>query len=498
MQKPPNDICRRPRVLFVVFDNFKTERLGVQILSSIAGEEGWDRNLIRTAEAEPEILIPKILKWKPAIVAYSGMTFEQYDLQSFNRRLKNTGLDFIAVFGGHHYTFHPEEIETDSAIDVLCRGEGEIPFRMLLRAVASSRDFSDIPNLLVRKNSRIRVNPIGPPAVDLDSIPFPDRDLVPLDPGGQVFGNSLSVLFGRGCPNRCTYCFNSAWNRLYRGQRIIRHRSVDNLLQELKDLKDRFSPSFIYFHDDDIALIPRSMLLEFARRYKSEIGIDFLAQFRAENLDEELIVTLKEAGMKVASIGVECGNRTVADTVLKRGRVSPGAIQKAFALLNRHGVRNYSQNMLCLPVENPMKVDLETIKFNIGLKPTWSSFTILLPLPGTEIHAWAIEKGFLLPNALEHPERLPSVFTRTVLDYHDPALVRRLTNLHKLASLTVKFPFIYPLLPILIRLPLGRFYQLMHFAWYGYWNTVGLFGTKLSPALIFAGLREIRRYRKKF
>jgi len=498
MASSANKTNSEHRVLFVVFDTFKTERLGIQILSAIAEEECWERQLLCTSSTDPEELVERVLAWKPRLVAYSGMTFEQYDLQEFNRRLKQSGLEFISIFGGHHYTFHPEEIELDPAIDILCRGEGEHPFRSLLQALTTGRDYSGIPGLLVRKGPEIISSPIGAPEANLDNIPFPDRNLIPLEPGGQVFGNSLSILFGRGCPNRCTYCFNSAWNRLYRGNRVIRHRSVDNLIEELKEIKARHNPSFIYFHDDDISLIPRQILSEFSQRYKNEIGIDFLAQFRAENIDEELIVLLKDAGMKVASIGVECGNAAISEEILKRGRVSQEDIQRAFALLNQHNIRNYSQNMMCLPVDDPLKIDLETIRFNIKLHPTWSSFTILLPLPGTEIHSYAVKRGFLSPDAMDNLDKLPSVFTRSVFEYHDPSLVRKLTNLHKLASLAVKFPFLYHLLPLLIRLPLGQLYQLMHFAWYGYWNTVGLFRTKLTPRLIIQGLREVGRYRKKF
>jgi len=486
------------RVLFVVFDTFKTERLGVQILSALARNEGWERRLISLASATREKLIEEAASWKPDLVAYSAMTFEQYDLQAFNRRLKERLPDTVSIFGGPHYTFNPEEMERDEAIDIVCRGEGEIPFPILLRALREGADFRDLPKCWVRRSGEIFRNPVGEPVPDLDAIPFPDRELVPEEPGSRIFGNCLAVLFGRGCPNRCTYCFNARWNELHRGHRICRWRSAGNVLEELRELKEKRRPDFIYFHDDNMALIPRDVLAEFCRRYRAEIGIPFLAQFRAEMVTEDLVLEFKEAGMKVAAIGVECSDGAEAWSLLQRGKVTNEAVIKAFDIFNRHKILNFSQNMAAFPVRDPLKNDLETIKLNIRCRPTWASFTMLLPLPKTAIHEYAVKNGYLAADAFDNPERLPSVFTNTVLDYHDPALQRRVNNLHKLASVTVKFPFLLPLVKVLIRLPLTPLYQMLHFAWYGYWNSIGLFGSKPSPRLIFQGLKAIRQYRKKF
>ncbi len=498
MQETTNDMQKKPRVLFVVFDTFKTERLGIQILSAIAGERGWERKLISVSSLPLPRQIEAAAAWNPDLIAYSAMTFEQYDLQAFNRNLKKVLPDAISIFGGPHYTFNPEEMEHDEAIDIVCRGEGEIPFPILLQAIEEGSDYRSLPKCWVRLGGEIFRNPVGAPVPDLDRLPFPDRELIPEEPGSRIFGNCLAVLFGRGCPNRCTYCFNARWNKLHSGHRICRWRSADNVLRELRQLKERYNPDFIYFHDDNMALIPRSVLDEFCRRYREEIGIPFLAQFRAEMVTEDLVLELKKAGMKVAAIGVECSDEGEAWNLLKRGNVTNTAVKAAFDIFNRHKILNFSQNMAAFPVRDPLKNDLETIKLNIRCRPTWASFTMLLPLPKTEIHDYAVRNGYLAADAFDNPEKLPSVFTNTVLDYHNPNITRRVNNLHKLASITVKFPILLPLVKLLIRLPLTPLYQFLHFAWYGYWNSIGLFGSKPSTRLIVQGVKAIRQYRKKF
>lgn len=493
---PPSTLPRR--VLFVIFDHFQTERLGIQILSTIAREEEFERRLLILNQMEIGEAIREAREYQPGIVAYSAMTFEQYDLQEFNRRLKAGGWEFISIFGGHHYTFSPEEIHRDQAIDILCRGEGENAFRLLLRAVKENSDYRKIPNLLVRDGDRVIENPPAPLVENLDSIPFPDRRLLPvLEPGEQIYGRSVSVMFGRGCPNQCTYCYNSQWNRLYRGSKICRHRSLGNVLREIKEIVSQHRLDFIYFHDDNFALLPRELIAEFCRRYPEEIGLPFFAQFRAEFIDEELVVMLKQAGLFVTTVGVECGDEEVAGKILKRGKVTNRQIIRAFDLFNKHGLRSFSQNMACFPVPDPLETDLKTIRLNIRCRPTWASFAILIPIPHTEIWEYAIREGYLEEGAFDRPGKLPSVFTRSRLDYHDPKLADRLENLHKFASITVRFPFLLPLVRQLIKLPPNPLFQYLHFFWYGYWNTVGLFRTRLSIRLIVQGLKTIRRYRKK-
>ena len=94
------------RILFVISDNYKSERLGIQILSTIAQEEGFERDLLIINSIPVKDGLKKALDYQPQIIAYSGMTFEHIALQNLNKMLKQQGLKFISIFGGHHYTFN--------------------------------------------------------------------------------------------------------------------------------------------------------------------------------------------------------------------------------------------------------------------------------------------------------------------------------------------------------------------------------------------------------
>lgn len=486
------------KILFIIFDNYKTERLGIQILSSIAREEDYQRELLILNSVSLEAALEKARAFQPQIVAYSAMTFENFSLQKFNGSLKGSGLEFISVFGGHHYTFNPEEIYRDRNIDIICRGEGEEAFRRLIQAVRDGLEYHQIDKLWVRRGEEVIKNPTGALIEDLDFIPFPDRKLISFAEGEeQIFGKSRRVMFSRGCPHRCAYCFNVAWNKLFQGSRKVRCRSADNVLKEIKQLVAEHELDLINFDDDDFSLLPGQLIEEFSRRYKVEIAKPFFIQCRAESIDENLIAMLKDAGLAVISVGVECGDETVAREILQRGNVSNKVIIRAFELFHKYGLKSFSQNLFALPVENPLEVDLETIRLNIQCKPTWAQCSILVPFPKTPIFDYAVKGGYLDENVFSHPKSLPSVFTSTRFNYKNPRLSDRVNNLHKFSSIVIKFPFLLPVAKLLIRLPPNRIFQYLFFAWYGYWNTSGLWNTKISFKLIAGGIKAIRQYLRK-
>ena len=487
------------KILFVIFDDFKSERLGIQILSSIALEEGYHRELVIINEQPIKGGLKKARVYEPDIVAYSAMTYEHAQVLEFNRLLKQLGSKFISIFGGHHFTFNPEIIFEDDNVDIVCIGEGEVTFRSFIRAVRDGKDYQYIEKLWVRQEDAVIQNPIGSLIRDLDTVPFPDRNLLLNDDseGTHLHGNSVAVMFGRGCPNKCSYCYNIKYNNIFRGTRVFRHRSVDNLLRELKQIVAMRQYDIIAFYDDCLSYLPKKIIVEFCQKYKQEIGKPFSVQMRPEMLKEDVVMMLKDACMYHCRVGVECGNEYVAHHILQRGKVTNEKVIKAFKILRKYKIETWAFNLMALPVDNPLEIDLETIKLNIKLKPTWAQFNILLPIPNTPIWDFAIQQGYLNEDSILHSDRLPSNFTKTEFAYKDPAIGKKLTNLHKFASTVVKFPFLLLLVKALILFPPNRIYQYFFFFWYGYYKSVASFGGKISPKTLYSGLKEIKKYLKQ-
>ena len=487
------------KILFVIADNYKTDRPGIQILSSIAIEEGYERELLIVNSMPTKDSLKKAQTFQPQIVAYSAMTYEHIGLQEFNRLLKQSGLKFISIFGGTHYTFNPEEIIKNDSMDVVCLGEGEVAFRDFIKAVRDGLEYYQIEKLWVRKGNEVIKNPVGSLIHDLDTIPFSDRDLISHnDLATDHFqGKSMMFMIGRGCPHKCSYCFNKEYNDLFRGSSIYRYRSVDNVIKELNQEIKKIDLDIILFMDDCFSYLPRKYIQEFCKRYKEEIKKPFSAQFRAEIVKEDIIIMLKDAGLFLAPIGVECGNEEIAKNLLQRGRVTNKDIIQSFAILHKHKIRTWSLNLMALPVENPLMVDLETIKLNIQLKPFWAQFNILVPIPKTPIWDYLVKNGYIEEDSFLRSGKLPSGFTKTVLNFKDPKMASRVSNLHKFAGIVVKFPFLLAMVKILILFPPNRIYQYIFFFWYGYWKSIGTFIAPFSFKLAINGIKAIRKYLAK-
>ncbi|MDD5067210.1 MAG: radical SAM protein [bacterium] len=481
--------------VFIVSSTYGGERLGLQILAQISKDAGMETFFYALDSMEEENLINVICDIKPDIISYSAMTYEHTQIHGLNDKLKKR-ISFISIFGGPHYTFNPEEIEKNEHMDVLCVGEGDTAFKTFLERIKTNSDFRQVSNLIVRQDKTLYKNKVAPLIEDLDELPFADRGLIPLDKKGNRFlGNYCSFMISRGCPYQCTYCFNSAYNEIYRAsKKKVRWRSIPNVIAEMKKIKQEKGIDYILLADDAVNFLPKEYIMEFCQRYKAEIALPFTAQFRPNLIDEETVKALKEAGMICANCGVETGDEEVANKMLKRG-ITNSQIKNAFRILNKYKIKNYSQNVIGLPVENPVENAMKTIRLNIECKVNYAHFTLLVPFPKTPIEAYCRENGYL-PESVQ--DLKPSVFIKTTLKYKKEKYIRGINNLHKFSSIAVRFPFFLPLILLLIKLPENIFFQYIYFLWHGFYRTVILNEGKLSFSLLLNGLKQISGYLKQY
>lgn len=425
------------RVLFVVTESY-VEPLGAMYLSAALKEAGHqvDIALAKDVFAEME-------RFEPHIVGFSAMTGGHQSFVRLNQEIKKH-FKVLSIMGGAHPTFFPQVIE-EPGLDMVCVGEGEGAIVELADRMAKGEPTTDIKNLWVKKDGDIYKNEVRPFITDLDSIPFPDRELA--HKYWKVSEWPVSYFFAiRGCPFNCTYCFNHAYYELYRGKgKRVRYRSVNNLITEIKGVAKDPSIKLIYFMDDTFTL-DKKWLQEFCDSYKREIKLPFHCHLRPNLVDEEVAGMLKEADCYSIHMAVETADDYLRNEVLKRN-ISEKEIYQAAELLKKHGIKFMLQNMVGLPGGSLQK-DMETLKLNIRLKPDFAEASILQPYPKTEIVEYSKKLG-LYDGDVEDIEG----FTRsTVLKIKNK---REVYNLQKWFAITVRFPFILRsgLLAVLMRVP---------------------------------------------
>jgi len=404
--------------------------------------------------------IQKIQEIKPDIIAYSVTSNNWKYYYDINLNLKKH-LSFFSIFGGAHPTFFPDLIY-ENKIDAICRGEGEYAFKELAYALEHNEDYSGIKNLWVKQNAEeVIKNDLRPLIQDLDSLPFPDRDLI--DKYKHYRKRSrIRTITSRGCPFSCTYCFNHAYRKIYKGKgKYVRQRSPAHVIEELKRLKKRYSPNNFEFHDD-IFSIKNSWLQEFVKLYLSEkINIPFEVNLRPNFINEESVSLLKKAGCYSVQFGVESGNDYLRNEVLHRN-ISRDIMINAASLLRLYGIKINTYNLIGIPEETMSSV-VETIKFNSQLNVNYAMNCIYQPYPGTKLSEYAINSGYYTGDFNELGKNY--LYGKSAIHSKDG---KRIERMHYLFSYGVKFPFLIPLLLFLSRLPLNGLYQALYFFYRAY------------------------------
>ncbi|MBU89932.1 hypothetical protein CMO94_00190 [Candidatus Woesearchaeota archaeon] len=459
------------KFLFVIKDTFAIERIGLMTLSSILKKAGHETDVVMT---EKEDIYKRMDEYNPDFLCYTITTGEHQYFLDLNRELKKK-YKFLSLFGGIHATFVPETIE-EEGVDCICRGEGDDAILEYVNAIRDGKPYDNIKNLWVKRpDGSIAKNEMRDLISDLDRIPFPDREI--LTKRDPTLRNIKTRVFfmGRGCPYKCTYCFNTGYNKLSEGKgNIVRMRSVDNVIKEIKEVYEKEKIECAHFYDDTFTLAGKPWLREFAKRMKEEIGIPFVCNVRPNTIDEEMVQILKSGGCYTAWMGVETADDEVRNGLLKR-ELSKEDMLNACRLFRKYKIKTVPQIMLGLPTKDTFKKDLETLRFCIKLKPTFVCSSIFYPYPSTELYDYSIKNGYFDPNNFT----LESNKISSPLNF-DEKTKKKIVNLHKLFGVTVAFPFLYPLTKVLIKLPFYKLYSLIFFGWYGFMYHIILRPNKMS------------------
>jgi radical SAM superfamily enzyme YgiQ (UPF0313 family) len=377
------------KILFAIKDVEYIDPMGIMLLSALAKEKGHTTALNVLSERN---LGDTVKTLRPDVVAFSAKTGEHKYYIRANEIVKGISKTVFTVMGGPHTTFFPEIIETHD-IDALCVGEGDEAWTELLQAVETNGPVDAIPNIVTRSNfTRGRVPLIRPRRTDLDSLPFLDRELVYSSTRLGRFP-MRSFMVSRGCPFRCTYCFNHIYNTLYRGKGpVVTRMSVGRITEELKELKKSYETQFIKFYDDVFVLSDDEWLDEFSEKYPHEVGLPFHCLVRADLLTEPILLKLKKAGLASISMSIESGNERVREEVLKRG-MSTEKMTRGFDLCRKLNVPTFSNTIFAIPGTG-IKEDIESLDMNLRCRVTFGEFPIFFPYPGTELARYAIDNGY--------------------------------------------------------------------------------------------------------
>ena len=141
----------------------------------------------------------------------------------------------------------------------------------LCQRLESGTDITSIQGLWIKQGHQIYSNPPRSPIQDLDSLPYPDRELFDYERSVDKIMNHLAFMGSRGCPYNCTHCCNHAFRELYpNGSAYVRFKSPNRLIAEIKQALLQYPEIKLISFDDDILLLKKNWYSEFLEKYKNE------------------------------------------------------------------------------------------------------------------------------------------------------------------------------------------------------------------------------------
>jgi radical SAM superfamily enzyme YgiQ (UPF0313 family) len=275
---------------------------------------------------EIRLLVNLLEDLSPDVIGFSLTSMYRRTAAMLTARVRERLPGIPIIWGGIGPTVEPEECIRDA--DMICLGEGEETVVQLLECLAAGGDPSSIQNLWVRRGSEVRKNPPRPLQQDLDLYPFPDMEpddkyaisrntLNRRDPSISNYGDVYDIMTARGCPYHCSFCCEEILQNLYHGQRFLRRRSPENVLEELRRAKKRWNPWRVNFWDE-IFVLEEKWLREFTSRYAEQIGIPYWCYVHPNTCRESMLRLLKESGVLEVRMGVQSGSERVNRDVFNR------------------------------------------------------------------------------------------------------------------------------------------------------------------------------------
>lgn len=356
----------------------------VEIVDCIAERIKWPKFLKILREKNPRYL-----------TSHAITSTATNDLRVF-KEAKKINPNTVTITTGPHVTALTEEtLKENPDLDFVLLYEPELTFKELIEFIEAGRkDFENIKGLAFQKDGETKINERREYLDDLDQLPTPRHDLLPLKKYQFPFMASsfTFVVPSRGCPYLCTFCRQPImWARK------IRSRSPENIIKELKFLKKLGLKEFIF--QSDTFTVDKDFVIKLCQKIIDEgLKFSWSTNSRVDTIDEERLKIMQKAGCWMIAYGIESGSQKVLDRCKKE--ITLEQIKTAVNLTHKIGIKVYGYFIIGLIAETKETIR-QTIDLAKKLPITFAIFHTAAPYPGTEFYEEVKEKGWLVSEKWE-------------------------------------------------------------------------------------------------
>ncbi|MDA8430773.1 MAG: radical SAM protein [Geobacteraceae bacterium] len=372
--------------------SFRDENLGfvpplsLMIVAALMEREGVEVDLI-DMEAEGlgyPATLERIRSFAPDLLGFTVTTWSFHSVLRWITQFKmDTSLPVLV--GGEHLRLYPHETMTHAAIDFCIVGEAELPLPEFIRAFREGRSFDGIQSLGFRKDGGVVIDRTIRYVEDLNSIPFPARHLIKNERYENVLSrkkNFTALISSRGCPFNCAFCTHT--------HQKYRVRSPENVVDEIELNFKRYNIRDFDIYDSTFTADEQRVIriCEEIRRRRLDVG--FTVRSRVDVVSGEMIDSLKSAGCHTIMYGIESSDPEILKMMNKR--ISPEQVMRTVSYTKQRGIKTLGFFLFGFPGETRQTIE-DTISFSLNLPLDYALFSILLPLPDTEIYSYYQERG---------------------------------------------------------------------------------------------------------
>ena len=394
--------------------------------------------MITYGSSDNEIL-KKLKEFKPDIVGVSSLFSSQVSqAYAVARVVKEYKKEVPVVFGGIHASDKSEEVLNDEkSVDYVMRGEGDYTWYTLINVIFNKKNLNLVPGLVWRNNNKFNKNLMAPLIHDIDGLPMPAWDLVPMEKYFKLAmyhnpyvksGRVGCIMTSRGCPDRCYFCSSTE----FFGHKF-RQMSPERVSEMVDYLVDKFQIKELQIEDDNFAVNPIRVVKICEKIKHHKLRITMPNAMRADtplNRDKrkKMFEAMKEAGWDQIGLGVECGDPDFLNDVIGK-RLNLDEVVATCDLAHKAGLLIHTNFMMGFPFETKKTRDL-TINFAMNLDSDSYSLSLATPLPGTKM--WDIvEKNNLFHESYNFDTGLPTLVSIKPHDISDVDLKELVENTNK-------------------------------------------------------------------
>jgi anaerobic magnesium-protoporphyrin IX monomethyl ester cyclase len=375
--------------------------LGLAYLAAVLAQNDFEVRIMDcpVCRMDHEKLKADIASFEPDLVGVASMTPTIPSALKSVRVAKEACPEAKVIMGGPHATFADKQILTEEPeVDIVVRGEGEETLLELAQHAPKLDKLQEIRGITFRNKDQIVQTPNRPFIQNLDELPRPAYQYLPIDKY-RIHGKKfLPIMTSRGCPFQCSFCSAS---RIFGAE--FRARSPKNVVDELEWLRDVHGAEGVSFHDDTLTFDRKRIMDICDGIINRKIDIPWGCSTRVDLVSKEILAKMGKANCNEVCFGVESGCQRILNAVKKR--VSPDQCENAIKWAKEIGMFVTVSVIIGYPGETQETIK-QTLDLVHKLEPDDAWLCLPTPYPGTELRAlvekfgWKMSDDWTLYNTM--------------------------------------------------------------------------------------------------